>query len=94
MSQHLDEAIDIAHGNVPARNRVLVTFDDGYLDNYTVAFPILRSLGVQGVFFLPTAFVGTGELPWWDIIVECLGRRFSALSQVEGIGSGNTATPA
>lgn len=47
---------------------VLVTFDDGYLDNYAVAYPILRSHGAPAAFFLPTAFVGSGKLPWWDIV--------------------------
>jgi peptidoglycan/xylan/chitin deacetylase (PgdA/CDA1 family) len=47
---------------------VLITFDDGYLDNYLTAFPILKSHGVQGVFFLATSFVGTGAVPWWDTI--------------------------
>lgn len=45
---------------------VLLTFDDGYLDNYAVAVPILKSHGVQGTFFLPTSFTGTDRLPWWD----------------------------
>jgi peptidoglycan/xylan/chitin deacetylase (PgdA/CDA1 family) len=48
--------------------RVLITFDDGYIDNYQLAYPILRRHGVQGVFFLPTAFAGTGRIPWWDEI--------------------------
>jgi peptidoglycan/xylan/chitin deacetylase (PgdA/CDA1 family) len=47
---------------------LLITFDDGYLDNYTLAAPILRAHGVPAVFFLPTAFVGTAKLPWWDQI--------------------------
>jgi peptidoglycan/xylan/chitin deacetylase (PgdA/CDA1 family) len=51
-----------------SRCRVLVTFDDGYLDNYQVAFPILRSHGVPGVFFLSTSLVGSSEVPWWDEI--------------------------
>jgi peptidoglycan/xylan/chitin deacetylase (PgdA/CDA1 family) len=48
------------------RCRVLITFDDGYIDNFQIAFPILRRLGMQGVFFLPTSFIGTREVPWWD----------------------------
>ncbi len=50
------------------RCRVLITFDDGYLDNYEMAFPILRSHGVQGVFFLATSMVGSCSVPWWDHI--------------------------
>jgi peptidoglycan/xylan/chitin deacetylase (PgdA/CDA1 family) len=50
------------------RLRVAITFDDGYLDNYVHAFPILRSHGLAASFFIPTDFVGTKQLPWWDRI--------------------------
>lgn len=33
-------------------NAVLLTFDDGYIDNFTNAFPILSDYGVQGSFFI------------------------------------------
>jgi peptidoglycan/xylan/chitin deacetylase (PgdA/CDA1 family) len=64
----LEEVFAMMDGDVPRGTSVLITFDDGYLDNYTVAFPILHSHGVQAVFFLPTAFIGTEKLPWWDVI--------------------------
>lgn len=48
--------------------RVAVTFDDGYRDNYTNAFPILKSHGLSALFFLSTQYVGTHRLPWWDRI--------------------------
>jgi peptidoglycan/xylan/chitin deacetylase (PgdA/CDA1 family) len=64
----LDEAIAGLKDRTRRGASVLITFDDGYIDNYALAFPILRSHGVTGVFFLPTAFVGTGRLPWWDTI--------------------------
>ena len=70
----LEEVFAIIGGAAPRGPSVLITFDDGYLDNYTVAFPILRSQDVQAVFFLPTAFIGTGKLPWWDVIAYIIKR--------------------
>ena len=64
----LEKAVAMLNGNAPRGTSILITFDDGYLDNYTLAFPILRKHGVQGVFFLPTAFIGAGKVPWWDAI--------------------------
>ncbi len=50
----------------------LLTFDDGYVDNYAAAFPVLRAHRAPAVFFLPTAFIGTGRIPWWDEIAWLL----------------------
>lgn len=35
------------------KNPLLLTFDDGYIDNFTVALPLLRKYGIQGAFFIP-----------------------------------------
>ncbi|HUQ70068.1 MAG TPA: polysaccharide deacetylase family protein [Planctomycetaceae bacterium] len=47
---------------------VLITFDDGYLDNYTEAFPILKSHNAKATFFLTTGFLDVPRVPWWDEI--------------------------
>jgi peptidoglycan/xylan/chitin deacetylase (PgdA/CDA1 family) len=47
---------------------VIVTFDDGYRDNYEKAFPILKHHGLKASFFVPTSFVDKRELSWWDTI--------------------------
>jgi len=54
--------------------RVGITFDDGYLDNYEVAFPILKSHGLAATFFLPTHYVGSRHLPWWDQVAFLVRR--------------------
>jgi peptidoglycan/xylan/chitin deacetylase (PgdA/CDA1 family) len=41
---------------------VLVTTDDGYVDNFHWAYPVLRDLGVPAVFFVITGFVGEGPV--------------------------------
>lgn len=48
------------------RPLAVITFDDGYIDNYLYAFSILRKHRIPAVFFLPTAFIGSHRVPWWD----------------------------
>ena len=41
---------------------MLLTFDDGYVDNYTFAMPVLEEFGVQGSFFIPGKTFRTHQL--------------------------------
>jgi peptidoglycan/xylan/chitin deacetylase (PgdA/CDA1 family) len=50
------------------RMHVAITFDDGYLDNYTTAFDVLRANQVAAAFFLIPKYVGSSYIPWWDEI--------------------------
>lgn len=45
---------------------LLITFDDGYLDNYENARPILKRHGFPAVIFLMTDGMATQKRPWWD----------------------------
>ena len=55
----------------------LITFDDGYRDNFTTALPILRELGVPAAFFIPSGYLQAPRLPWWDH-VACAIKRTSS----------------
>jgi len=46
----------------------LITFDDGYIDNFTLAYPVLKQLNVPAIFFIPTDQIETRQLGWWDLI--------------------------
>lgn len=43
-------------------NALLLTFDDGYVDNYTYAMPLLEEFGAQGSFFIPGKTFATHQL--------------------------------
>lgn len=47
-------------------NPVLITFDDGYLDNHRIVLPALRERGMTAVFFVATHYVEERRLFWWD----------------------------
>jgi peptidoglycan/xylan/chitin deacetylase (PgdA/CDA1 family) len=49
-------------------NPCLITFDDGYKSNLTVALPILHQLDLPAIFFIATSFVSERRLYWWDRI--------------------------
>lgn len=50
----------------------LVTFDDGYDDNYRIAFPILRDLGMSAMFFVSTGHIDSGRPYAYDWLVHML----------------------
>ena len=45
----------------------MVTFDDGYVDNYDIAYPILKKLSIPAIYFIPTKHISERSLGWWDI---------------------------
>jgi peptidoglycan/xylan/chitin deacetylase (PgdA/CDA1 family) len=63
------------------RNLVVLTFDDGYQDFYTHAFPVLQQYGFAATVFLPTDFIGNGrpglcckEHLTWEEVRELAGQ--------------------
>jgi peptidoglycan/xylan/chitin deacetylase (PgdA/CDA1 family) len=62
----VDELCEFAAGGSLPRNPLALTFDDGYLDNYEVALPILQRHGCKAIFFVATRFTGERRLFWWD----------------------------
>ena len=51
---------------------IIITFDDGYVDNYTNAFPLLQKYGFSATFYVVTDFVdrGLSRYMTWDQIEE------------------------
>ncbi len=62
------------------KDNLLITFDDGEMNNYTNAFPILKEFGLTGLFFVIVDRVGTQGYLTWDQIrmMAAEGMRFGS----------------
>lgn len=65
---------------------VLITFDDGYLDNYLQAAPILRQYNFPALIFLTTEYIGQDRPFFWDLIAYCLYHTTRDHISLSGIG--------
>jgi peptidoglycan/xylan/chitin deacetylase (PgdA/CDA1 family) len=50
--------------------RFLLTFDDGYFNNYKIAFPVLKELNIPALFFISTHHLESQEMFWFDRIIS------------------------
>lgn len=73
----------------PRQREVLITFDDGYRDNYTNAFPVLRELGLPAVIFLVADF--TRRTNWWDVPLGVPEAPLLAPGEIREMGSAGIA---
>ena len=52
--------------NLPKKGKwVCITFDDGYRDNYTLAYPLLKQLDVPFAVYVSTGFLDNHNEMWW-----------------------------
>ena len=51
-------------------NAVIVSFDDGYQDNYLYAYPILKKYNIPFVIYVSTKFVQGKAIIWWRDLAQ------------------------
>lgn len=51
---------------------VIITFDDGFADNYVKAYPILKKYNASATFFVSTGYIGTENHFWFNQVFRCL----------------------
>jgi peptidoglycan/xylan/chitin deacetylase (PgdA/CDA1 family) len=85
----LDACERLRAGTLPAR-AAIITFDDGYRDNYTVALPMLQRHRMPAAFFIATAYL-EGGMMFNDRVIEAI--RVCRRSDIELPGDEFTRFP-
>ncbi|MCX8066281.1 MAG: polysaccharide deacetylase family protein [Anaerolineae bacterium] len=49
---------------------IVLTFDDGWREQYEVAFPLLQRYGMRATFFVTTSFIGYSRFMTWEELAE------------------------
>jgi len=70
----LDELYNILQNQKNVKKKIVFTLDDGYKDNYEIAYPIFKKHNVPFTIYLTTSFPNKNALLWWyvleDLIIE------------------------
>ena len=89
-----DDLVAIRDGRLElSSDAAIITFDDGDLSMYALAFPLLREYGMKASFFIITDFVGTTGYMNWNQIKELARYRTNAGVPLFSIGSHSASHP-
>lgn len=72
----------IGNNELPDRS-IILTFDDGYVNNLTVAKKLLEEFKIPGAFFLTSGFIGSYF--WWDKIIQHINSQIN--KKIEFLGN-------
>lgn len=89
LDQFLDGIVDGgAAGLAPGRPHCLLTFDDGWQDNFATAFPLLRSAGLPATVFLTVGYIEGRCFPWVESLLAACNADAALTCRVQvGLGA-------
>ncbi len=67
------------------RRPLIITFDDGFDDNYKNAFPILKRHGAAATFFVSTDYINGEKVFWYDWLAHLILRESSGRFQLDAL---------
>ena len=68
----LDELYDILQNQKNVKKKIIFTLDDGYKDNYEIAYPIFKKHDVPFTIYLTTSFPNKNALLWWYVLEDLI----------------------
>lgn len=70
----LQELVSDLKSRIVRKKSLVITFDDGYFDNYVNALPLLEKYEIPATIFVSSDYVNTDKLFWWDELEQIILR--------------------
>lgn len=71
----MEEVLELSQQGSPwPENAYVISFDDGFENNLTLAAPVLERHNTPAIFYLTTQFIDQNQMSWIDIIEHALER--------------------
>jgi len=68
----IDRLYEILQNKEKVKKQIVFTLDDGYKDNYKIAYPIFKKYNTPFVIYLTTSFPERNAYLWWYVIEDIL----------------------
>ena len=68
----LDRLFQILQNNEKVEKQIVFTLDDGYKDNYEIAYPIFKKYNVPFTIYITTSFPEKSAVLWWYALEDFL----------------------
>src|SRR6267142_6495562 len=87
----LSQAIEAVAADRLPKRALAITFDDGYADNYDLATPILRRVGLPATFFIASGYLDGGCM-FNDVVIEAVRQVQTPTLDLDPLSLGRHAT--
>jgi len=68
----LDKLYEILKYGKKVKKQIIFTLDDGYIDNYTYAYPIFKKHNVPFTIYVTTSFPERKAILWWYVLEDLI----------------------
>lgn len=79
----LDQLIDHKKTKSLPKKSIIITFDDGYVDNLINAVPVLEELQIPATIYIATDYIDSNSPFWWDLLGDFLEKKLNQIKPAD-----------